>query len=103
MPESVSHDTISPFPHWLMSEFWQYTQDRFSFIIPGLIVWVFGLYDAYTTANKMNNQEIPFIPTNTAHMIIFFILVMIIVVMVIFLVVLPAMAVMFGSLARGMH
>ena len=60
----------------------------FLLIIPGLIVWVFGLYDAYTTATKMNNKEIPFIPTNTAHMIIFFIMVVIIVAIVIFVVVL---------------
>jgi hypothetical protein len=51
----------------------------------------------------MNNQEIPFNPTNTAHMIIFFILVVMISAMVIFLVVLSAMAVMFGSLAKGMQ
>lgn len=75
----------------------------FLLIIPGLIVWVFGLYDAYTTATKMNNHEIPFIPTNTAHMIIFFILVVMISAIVIFLVVLSAMAVMFGSLAKGMQ
>jgi hypothetical protein len=55
------------------------------------------------TATRMNNQEIPFIPTNTAHMIIFFILVVIITTIVIFLVVVSAMAVIFGSLARGMH
>jgi len=72
-------------------------------VLPGLIVWIFGWYDAYTTATRMNNQEIPFIPTNTAHMIIFFILVVIITTIVIFLVVLSAMAVIFGSLARGMH
>ena len=75
----------------------------FLLIIPGLIVWIFGWYDAYTTATKMNNQEIPFIPTNTAHMIIFFILAVIIVTIMIFLVVLSAMAVIFGSLAKGMQ
>jgi TM2 domain-containing membrane protein YozV len=75
----------------------------FLLIIPGLIVWIFGWYDAYMTATRMNNQEIPFIPTNTAHMIIFFILVVIITTIVIFLVVVSAMAVIFGSLARGMH
>ena len=75
----------------------------FIFIIPGLIVWVFGLYDAYTTAKKMNTKEIPFIPTNTAHMIIFFIMVVIIVAVVMFLLVLSAMAIFFGSLTKGMH
>ena len=75
----------------------------FLVIIPGLIVWAYGLYDAYTTAKKMNTQEIPFIPTNTAHMILFFVLVVIIATLVIFLVVLSAMAVIFGSLAKGMQ
>jgi len=28
--------------------------------IPGLIVWVFSLWDAYTEAEKMNRGEIPF-------------------------------------------
>jgi hypothetical protein len=75
----------------------------FLLIIPGFIVWVSGLYDAYMIAKKMNNQEIPFIPTNTAHIVIFLILVVIIVTIMIFLVVLSAMAVMFGSLAKGLH
>jgi TM2 domain-containing membrane protein YozV len=49
----------------------------FIYFIPGLLVWLFGLYDAYTTAKKMNAGEIPFRPTKTAHMILFFILVII--------------------------
>jgi len=32
----------------------------FIWIIPGLIVWVFGIYDAYTIAQKINNGELPF-------------------------------------------
>jgi TM2 domain-containing membrane protein YozV len=75
----------------------------FLLIIPGLIVWVFGLYDAYTTAKKMNNKEIPFIPTNTAHMIIFFIMVVIIVAIVIFVVVLSVIAAIFAPYASRMH
>lgn len=45
----------------------------FLFILPGVIVWLFGIYDAYTLAQQMNNKEIPFAPTNTTHLLIFII------------------------------
>jgi TM2 domain-containing membrane protein YozV len=71
----------------------------FIFIIPGVIVWLFGIHDAYTIAKKMNNKEIPFKPTSTAHMILFFILVVFITAVVIFFVFLWAMAAIFGPYA----
>jgi TM2 domain-containing membrane protein YozV len=46
----------------------------FLLFIPGLCVWAFGIYDAYDIACKMNNKEIPFLPTKTAHLILFVIL-----------------------------
>ena len=64
----------------------------FIFIIPGLAVWVVGMIDAYSTAKKMNLGEIPFKPTNTAHMILFFILVALITAVVIFFVFLAVAA-----------
>jgi len=75
----------------------------FIFIIPGVVVWVYGMYDAYTIAKKMNNKEIPFKPTKAAHMILFFMLVVIIITIVIFFVVLSVMAVMFAPFVKGMH
>jgi TM2 domain-containing membrane protein YozV len=75
----------------------------FIFIIPGVIVWIYGMYDAYTIAKKMNNKEIPFKPTKAAHMILFFMLVVIITAIVIFFVVLSVMAIMFAPFAKGMH
>lgn len=41
------------------------------FFIPGLIVWIYGIYDAYTTAKRMNAEEIPYKETNVLHMILF--------------------------------
>ena len=29
-------------------------------ILPGLIIWVWGMYDAYTEAEKINNGELPY-------------------------------------------
>ncbi len=46
----------------------------FVFIIPGIIVWIFGWYDAYTTADKMNLGKIQFKSTKVSHIIIFFII-----------------------------
>ena len=52
----------------------------FLFVIPGLCVWAFGIYDAYTIALQMNKKEIPFLPTNTGHVILFILLALIMVV-----------------------
>ena len=57
----------------------------FIFIIPGVAVWIYGMYDAFSLAKKMNNKEIPFLPTKTAHLILFIILVIFIVAIVIFI------------------
>ncbi|WNY24689.1 zinc ribbon domain-containing protein [Methanolapillus millepedarum] len=32
----------------------------FIFIIPGIVVWIFGMYDAYTQAEKINKGEVPY-------------------------------------------
>lgn len=39
--------------------------------IPGLIIWIFGMYDAYKTSKRMNSGEIPYKSTNTVAMILF--------------------------------
>jgi len=44
------------------------------FTIPGLIVYVYSIYDAYTTAKRMNAGEILYQKTNLLHMILFVIL-----------------------------
>lgn len=41
------------------------------FVIPGLIVAIYGIYDAYVTAKRMNAGEIPYRATNVLHMILF--------------------------------
>ena len=73
-------------------------------VIPGLIVWVFGMYNAYTTAGKMNTGEIPFIetrPVNIALFIVFAVVVIVIIlVAVYYLVVVPLMSEI-GSLNTG--
>ena len=41
------------------------------FIIPGLAVYVYGIYDAYRTATRMNAGEVPYQETNVLHMVLF--------------------------------
>ena len=63
------------------------------FFIPGLLVFLYGLYDAYTTAQKMNKGEIPSKPTSMGT-VIAFIVAEIVVALVFFFVV---MAMIMGS------
>jgi TM2 domain-containing membrane protein YozV len=55
----------------------------FIFVIPGVLVWIYGIYDAYTTAKKMNEGTLPFTEYNTMHIIGFIVLVIIIAVIMI--------------------
>ena len=71
----------------------------FIFIIPGVIIWLFGIYDAYSLAQKMNNKEIPFLPTKTTHLLIIIILAIVTVAVVAILVALLAFAAMFSHMA----
>jgi TM2 domain-containing membrane protein YozV len=40
-------------------------------LIPGIIVWFFAMYDAYSVAEKMNSGEIPVRKTRPLHMALF--------------------------------
>jgi len=53
------------------------------YIIPGIIVLIYGIYDAYTTAQKMNRGEIPYKPTSVGVLIVFIILVIVLVVILV--------------------
>jgi len=72
--------------------------------IPGLIVWLYAMYNAYTTAGKMNRGEIPVLEMRMLHVILFviFAIAVIIVgfVLTYVMVVEPVMS-QFGSLGMG--
>jgi len=44
------------------------------FLIPGLAVFIYGIYDAYATAKRMNTGEIPYREANALHMVLFVVL-----------------------------
>ena len=64
----------------------------FIFFIPGIIVWIYGIYDAYTTAQKMNKGVIPFKPTNMGLVIGFIIVYILIAIAMVFFVFLAMIA-----------
>lgn len=41
------------------------------FVIPGLIVWLYGIYDAYVTSKRMNEGSIPYRETTLANILVF--------------------------------
>jgi TM2 domain-containing membrane protein YozV len=41
------------------------------FLIPGLIVWIYGIYDAYTTSKKMNEGIIPYRETTLVNVLLY--------------------------------
>jgi hypothetical protein len=43
------------------------------FVVPGIIIWIFGVADAWLTAKKMNEGKIPFQEHNWLQIIAFFI------------------------------
>ena len=63
------------------------------FFIPGLLVFLYGLYDAYTTAQKMNKGEIPSKPTSMGAVIAFIIVEIVVALLFLFVV----MAMIMGS------
>ena len=43
------------------------------YLIPGIIVLIYGIYDAYTTTQKMNKGEIPYKESSSGRLIVFII------------------------------
>jgi TM2 domain-containing membrane protein YozV len=41
------------------------------FLVPGIIIWVFAIYDAYSTSKQMNRGEIPFAKPTQRDVIIY--------------------------------
>ncbi|WP_298667167.1 hypothetical protein [uncultured Methanofollis sp.] len=45
-----------------------------AFLIPGIIVWAFGIYDAYVTAQKVNDGTVPYRETGFLYLLGFVLL-----------------------------
>jgi TM2 domain-containing membrane protein YozV len=61
-------------------------------LLPGLVVWLYAMYDAWSVAGKMNTGEIGFRETSVAHMILFIVFAMVAIVAVLVVIITLAMA-----------
>jgi TM2 domain-containing membrane protein YozV len=68
----------------------------FIFFFPGLIIWIYGIYDAYTTAVKMNRGEIPFRDVTAESVIVYILVFIAAIILAIFLAIAIA-AIIFGA------
>ena len=69
-------------------------------LIPGLIVWLYAMYDAYAVAGKMNTGEIPFRETRLIHMVVFIVFAVIAVIILITIIIAMVMAVVLSMLGQ---
>ena len=42
-------------------------------ILPGLVIWLFGIYDAYVTAKRMKYGKVPYEPANLLFVLLYFV------------------------------
>jgi TM2 domain-containing membrane protein YozV len=69
------------------------------FILPGLIVWLWAMYDAYAVAGRMNTGAIEFRETNTLHMVTFISVAVVVIVIAILLIIAAVIAGLSAGLA----
>lgn len=56
-------------------------------VIPGLAVWIYGIYNAYKVAGKINQGQLPYKETSIGKIILYIILVFVIEFVLIFIIV----------------
>jgi len=74
------------------------------FLIPGLIVWLYAMFDAYSIAGKMNAGETPFRETRTLHLVAFVVFaatVIVVVLLIIIAIIMAGLMSRLGSLDTG--
>jgi TM2 domain-containing membrane protein YozV len=69
------------------------------FIVPGLIVWLYAMYDAYNVAGKMNTGEIVFRETRMLHMVLFIVLAVVLIIIALVIIIAMVMASLMDQLA----
>jgi TM2 domain-containing membrane protein YozV len=67
-------------------------------LIPGLIVWFYAMYDAYSVAGKMNTGEIPFRETRTLHLVLFIVFAVVVIVIALLIIIAMVMATLMTQL-----
>ena len=70
----------------------------FLFIVPGLIIWLYAMYDAYNVSGKMNTGEVPFREIRMLHMVLFILLAVIVIVIALVIIIAMVMAALMDQL-----
>jgi TM2 domain-containing membrane protein YozV len=76
----------------------------FFILIPGLVVWIYSMYDAHITAGKMNEGTLKFRPIQPAYMVVFIVaavFLLIVVVVAITLIVISSMLTQLSPLGNA--
>jgi len=68
------------------------------FLIPGLIVWLYAMYDAYKVAGKMNTGEIAFRETRMLHVVLFIVFAVVVIVIAVLIIIAMVMATLMSQL-----
>jgi TM2 domain-containing membrane protein YozV len=68
------------------------------FIVPGLIIWLYAMYDAYSVAGKMNTGEIPFRETRMLHVVLFILFAVALIVIALVIIIAMVMATLMDQL-----
>ena len=68
------------------------------FVVPGLIVWLYAMYDAYNVAGKMNTGEIAFRETRMLHVVLFIVFAMVVIVIALLVLIAMVMAALMDQL-----
>lgn len=63
----------------------------FFLLVPGFLVWLYAMYDAYAVAGKMNTIETEFRETRILHMVLFIVFAVIVIIVVLLIVVMIVM------------
>jgi len=70
------------------------------FLIPGLIVWLYAMYNAYSVAGKMNTGEIAFRETRRLHMVLFIVFAVVMIVIALLIIIAMVMAILMPQLGQ---
>ncbi len=72
-------------------------------LIPGIVVWIYAMYDAYSMAGKQNSGEIPFRVTRTFHLVLFIVFAIVVIIIAVLIIISLVTAAMsqFESLGNG--
>ena len=71
----------------------------FLLLIPGLIVWIYSMYDAHITAVKMNEGTLGFRPMQPAYLVLFVVAAVFLVIVVLVVITLIVMSIMLSQLS----